>query len=88
MSKYKVYLLKIFTITLLFSNFPEVLGSEEIKKENANESDTKDWIELLKEEIREVDLKNNENKKIRSVDINENELKEEISEVNLNNNEV
>ena len=88
MSKYSVYLLKIFTITLLFSNFPEVLGSEEIKKENANESDTKDWIELLKEEIREVDLKNNENKKTSSVDINENEFKEEKSKVNLNKNEV
>ena len=82
-----VYLLKIFTITLLFSNFPEVLGSEEIKKENANESDTKDWINY-KRRNKEVDLKNNENKKTRSVDINENEFKEEKSKVNLNKNEV
>ena len=77
MSKSNFYVLKIFTFILLFSNFSEVLGNEEIKKENINENDTKDWIELIKEEIREVDLNNNETKKIRSVDINENEFKEE-----------
>ena len=94
MRKYTFILFKTFLFTSFFFNSQIVLGNEELKsaglnnidseeiEEDSTKNEVSDWIELLKKEIKEVDLIEIEEKEDMKTDrsINNKDSKERIIE--------
>ena len=71
MGKYTLLILKIINLSAILISGQRVLANEEIKVfEQENEG--KDWIEELKEEIREVDQERNLKDEIKAEDLRKN----------------
>ena len=75
MSKYMFLLFKTLMISILFFNFQKVFGNEKNINQKLKNSKGEDWIEELKEEIKEVDLEINVKDEI----LTEKEKKKKVS---------